>query len=401
MAMTPARFLNRAEAQLRFGALADSYAAALRQADPLADAAIEAMHVFHGRWWPMTLRALEQGIDSVEDAPAELRTLLASLPPPPSEQEWRWMEAGSAALARTGESAGLALQCAALMVDYWSPPFTKPLLLTGNLMQHTAHRMAQTGAWWIELHAPRGLRPDHDGYKTTLHVRMVHSFVRRMALHSGVWDGAAWGAPINQGDLFFQVVGFTKLMLDSLERMGYAFTADEKEGYYAFWRHVSALLGIEAGLLPLVNQADCGRFWDLWMLANPGPDADGIALAGQTLTALAELGTKSPARRGLQLAFLRGATRWLLGPEICDGLQVPRSLIGDLLPVFYRPAVRLSEGIVRLSGGNREHAVARAIHKLATGNALVGVLPKGTEVVSPPERLEALAKFKPLPPSGE
>ena len=390
--MTPTRYLNRAEASRRFGGLADLYALSLMRADPLADAAIEGLHVFHDRWWPMTLQALEQGIDAVTDAPPQLRELLRSLPPLPTGAEWGAMQLGSAAVARAGESAGLALQCAALMVDYWSPPFAKPLILTGRLMQHTAHRMAQTGAWWIELHAPGGARPDQDGYKTTLHVRLVHSFVRRMAHHSGVWKDEEWGAPINQGDLFFQVVGFTKLMLDSLERMGYRFADAEKDGYYAFWRFVAALLGVEAAWLPAINHADCGRFWDLWMLTNPGPDADGIELARQSLITLGMMGSKSRLMQQVQLRVMEGATRWLLGAEIGDRLKVQRSLIGDLLPRVYRPAVRLSELAARLS--NREHAVARAIHKLATGNAAVGVLPRGTEVVSPPERLEALAKFK-------
>jgi hypothetical protein len=159
------------------------------------------------------------------------------------------MDRGSAAIACTGGSAALVLQCASLMVDYWSSAAIKPLVLTGNIAQQTLHRLAETGAWWIELHRPGGLRADQAGYKTTVHVRLIHAFVRRMALGSGVWDSAAWGVPINQGDLFFQIVGFSKLMIDSLERMGHDFTAVEKEGYYAFWRHVAALLGVD-GTMP-------------------------------------------------------------------------------------------------------------------------------------------------------
>ena len=86
--MVPSRFVNEAEARRRFGGLADVYAASLMRGDPLADAAIEALHVFHGQWWPMTLQALEHGIDSVANAPPELRALLQSLSPVPSEDEW-------------------------------------------------------------------------------------------------------------------------------------------------------------------------------------------------------------------------------------------------------------------------------------------------------------------------
>ncbi len=397
--MSKSRILNGAEASRRHGVLAGTYAAAIMHADPLADAAVEALHPFHGRWWPMVLKALEQGIAAVPDAPPELAALLASLPPEPKPEDREKMERGSAAVARAGESAGLVLQCASLTIDYWSPPAMKPLLMTGSLQQQPIHRLAQTNAWWIELHRPGGLRAGQDGYKTTLHVRLIHAFVRRMARGSGAWDRAAWGEPINQGDLFFQVVGFSKLMIDSLQRMGYWFTAEEKEGYFLFWRHTAALLGVEKALLPYVNENDCGRYWDLWMLSNPEPDADGIALAATTLEAVAGVGNPSAPMRRFQLWMLRGATYWLLGWEVGQKLKIPWTQAGHILPLVYKPAVRISEAFAKLRGVDRGQAAARAIAKLARGNAALGVVPVGTHVVSAPERLEALAKYKPGTPA--
>ncbi len=55
----------------------------------------------------------------------------------------------------------------------------------------------------------------------------------------------------------------------------------------------AALLGVEKALLPYVNENDCGRYWDLWMLTNPEPDEDGIALARTTLEAVAGVGNPS------------------------------------------------------------------------------------------------------------
>jgi hypothetical protein len=398
--MTESRILNVAEASRRHGALAGTYAAAMMHADPLADAAVEALHFFHGRWWPMVLKALEEGIAAVPDAPPELAALVASLPPEPKPEEWAKMERGRAAVARAGDSAGLVLQCAALMIDYWSPRAMKPLVLTGSIQLQTIHRLTQTSAWWIELHRPGGLDPKQDGYKTTVHVRLIHAFVRRMIRGSGAWNRAAWGEPINQADLFFQVVGFSKLMIDSLQRMGYWFTADEKEGYYLFWRHTASLLGVEKALLPSVNEVDCGRYWDLWMLTNPGPDTDGIALVRTTLEAIAGMGKPSAAMRRFQLWVLGGATRWLLGREIGQKLGVPWTPAGFLLPLVYKPAVRVSEALTKWRGVDRGQAAARAIRKLALGNAALGIVPEGTQVVSAPERLEALAKFKPEAPAS-
>lgn len=391
--MTKSRFLNGAEASRQFGVLAGHYAASLTWDDPLADAAVEALHGFHGSWWPMVLKALDEGVEKVSDAPAELGALIASLPPEPTPEQWAAMAAGSAAVARTGNAAGLVLQCASLMVDYWSPPFAKPLTLTGTLMQQTTHRLAQTGAWWIQLHKPGGLRRSADGYRTTLHVRLIHAFVRRMARGSGVWDREAWGEPINQGDLFFQVVGFTTVMLDSLHRMGYRLTQAEKDGYYAFWRHTAAVLGLHKTWLASINAEDCSRFWKLWMLTNPGPDAETKALAKQTLDTLADA---AGGLRSFNHAFLSGMTHWLLGREIARGLGVPNGPMTYLLPAIYPLISFVSQKL----GGSRERRLVRALDTLSAGSAAVGVPAVGSGVVSAPARLEALAKFKPAPPSS-
>jgi hypothetical protein len=394
--MTKSRFLNGAEASRQYGVLAGTYAASLMWADPLADAAAEALHAFPGNWWAMVEKALDEGVDKVPGAPPELAALIASLPSEPTAAEWAAMDAGSAAIARTGDSAGLVLQCASLMVDYWSPPFAKPLTLTGTLMQNTTHRLAQTGAWWIQLHKDGGLRRGADGFRTTLHVRLIHAFVRRMARGSGVWDRQAWGEPINQGDLFFQVVGFTKVMIDGLQRMGHHLSAAEKEGYYAFWRHAAAVLGLHKTYLAMVNEEDCSRFWHLWMLTNPRPDAETQALARQTLDALAGAGGATGLTRGFRHSFLCAMTYWLLRGDVGRGLSVPWSQMYYLLPIVYRPSVWLSQAF----GGDRNRKLKRAIEQLSAGTAAAGVVAVGSGVVSAPERLEALAKFKPAPPSS-
>ncbi|TAJ24284.1 MAG: DUF2236 domain-containing protein [Reyranella sp.] len=373
--MTKSRFLNGAEASRQYGVLAGTYAASLMWADPLADAAAEALHAFHGSWWPMVEKALDEGVDKVPGAPPELAALIASLPPEPTAEQWAGMDAGSAAIARTGDSAGLVLQCVSLMTDYWSPPSTKPLTLTSAVTQGAVHPLAQTGAWWLELHKPGGLRRGADGFRKTLQVRLVHAFVRRVARGSGAWDRAAWGEPINQGDLFFQVVGFTKLMIDNLQRMGYRLSAAEKEGYFAFWRHAAAVLGLHKTYVAMITEDDTYRFWHLWMLTNPRPDAETQALARQTLETLAGAG-------GFRRSFLRAMVYWLLRGDVGHGLSVPWSQIYYPMLVLYPPFAWLSQAL----GGRSFRKFERAIASLSAGNA--------------PERLEALARFKPAPPSS-
>ena len=369
--MTKSRFLNGAEASRQYSVLAGTYAASLMWDDPLADAAAEALHTFDDGGWSLVLEALDEGVDKVPGAPPELAALIASLPPEPSAAEWTAMDAGAAAVARTGDSAGLVLQCASLMIDYWSPPAAKPLLLTSNMTQQPMLRFAQTAAWWSEVHRPGGMRRSADGFRTTLQVRLIHAFVRRMARGSGAWDRAAWGEPVNQGDLFLQVVCFTKVMIDGLARMGRRLSAADKEGYYAFWRHTASVLGLHKTYLALVNEEDCKRFWHLWLLTNPPPDDETIVLARRTLDMLAGRGI-------FRHALLRATTYRLFGWEVGQGLKLPWSQLYHLLPIFYL--------LSRVSGGDRDAKLQRAIASLPADSA--------------PERLAALAKFKPAPPSS-
>jgi hypothetical protein len=393
--MIPSRYLHAQQASTRFGPLAEIYAASLMRSDPVADALVEALYRTAGRaWWPVVLRAVNEETDSAGGATAELRGFIAALAPEPSSQDWDLIERGSAAVARTGFRAGRALQCAALMVDYWSSALSKPLEMTGELRRRTRQRLLQTGAWWVQVHKPGGMRRERDGFNTTLHVRLIHASVRRMALTSGAWDTAAWGLPINQGDLFFQVVGFTWLFLRSLERMGYRISDDERAAYYTFWRYLAALMGVERELLPLINETDCARFWELWLLTNPGPDEGSAELAHASLKALAQIISNGELARRVQFPILCGTSRWLLGREICDDLKIPRTIWSHILPLTYRPAVQFSELIGRLRREDRSRAAARSIAHLASRNAAAGVLPEGTGVVAPPEALEGLARSK-------
>lgn len=328
--MTRSRLLNGAEASRKFGALSGTYAASLMWVDPLADAAAEALHPFHERWWAITLDLLERG-DGASEAPGELRVLIASLPPEPTAGQWAAMDAGSGPVAHAGSRAGVVLQCASLFASCWSPPAARPFVVNGNALQLPGDRFALTGWWWMALHKPGGLRRAGDGYKATLRVRLIHAFLRRMAGGSGQWDRAAFGEPLNQGDLFHGVVTLSWLMLNGLQRMGCGLSHDEKEGYYAFWRHIAAVLGVHKNYVDMVNARDCESFWNLWMLTNAGPDAEAVARARKLLELLADAAGGNAAIRRLRRSMLNAAVHRLLGRDIGDRLEVPRTPVAVAL----------------------------------------------------------------------
>lgn len=349
--MTMSRFLNGAEASRQYGVLAGHYAASLLWADPLADAAADALQPLGASWWPMVLKSLDAGAGTLPDAPPALTELFAALPPEPTSDQWAAMESGRAAIARTGNSAALIVQCTSLAIDGWSPP-------TGTSSQQAVRRLAETGDWWSKLHAPGGLRRGAEGYKATLHTRLSNAFRRRAMHDTGTWDRRAWGEPVNQADLFVQVSAFTTVMLEGLYRMGYRLTQAEEDGYYAFWRHAAAVLGLHKTWLGMIDAEPCGQFWKMWLLVNPPPEAEAKARVNRMLDELARAGG---AAAFVDRALLSGMTHWLLGRDVAQGLGLPNGPMTYLLPVLYPPTSFLSQRL----GGSRERRLARTVAALA------------------------------------
>lgn len=376
--MTRSRLLNGAEASRKFGALSGTYAASLMWVDPLADAAAEALQPFHERWWSITLDLLERGVGGASDAPSELRALIASLPPEPTAERWAEMDAGRGAVARAGSRASVVLQCASLLTSCWSPPAARPFVANGNVVQHPSDRFALTGWWWMALHRPGGMRRAGDGYKATLRVRLIHAFQRRTARASGQWDRAAFGEPLSQGDLFLDVVALSWLMNNGLQLIGGGLSHDEKEGYYAFWRHTAAMLGMHKIYVDMVNARDCELFWNLWMLTNAGPDADAVARARRLLDQLAEAAGGNGAIRRLRRSMLNAAVHHLLGREIGDRLEVPRTPM----------AIALLRPLVAGGVAGRLADMVDNLGKARTGH------PARTDVASSTDWLDALARQK-------
>ncbi len=349
--MTMSRFLNGAEASRQYGVLAGHYAASLMWTDPLADAAADALQSLGEHWWPTVLKALDAGAAAIPDAPPALTALIAALPPEPAADQWAAMEMGRAAIARTGNSASLVVQCTSLVIDGRSPP-------TATSSEQAGRRLAEIGDWWIKIHAPGGLRRGAEGFKATLRVRLSNAFRRRAVRDTGTWDRRSWGEPVNQDDLFVQVSAFTAVMLEGLHRMGHRLTQAEKDGYYAFWRHAAAVLGLHKTWLGMIDAERCGPFWKMWLLVNPQPDAEAKARANRTLDELARAGGIVAF---FDRALLSGMMHWLLGRDVAQGLGVPNGPMTYLLPAIYPPTSFLSQRL----GGSRERRLARTVTALA------------------------------------
>jgi hypothetical protein len=359
----PSRFKNRAEARRRFGALADELAGGLLRGDPLADDLVA-----HTRDRPVAIeaafgRALAEGSVHVKRCPKGVRPLLRALERP-SEDPWETIDRGAAALARCGTFSLLTMSAGSLVADYSSEAFARPLAKTGNLVHHAHRRMARTGAWWLSVITPGGLRVGAPGYRNTARIRLIHARVRNR-LVADSWDTSVWGVPINQADMGWQLTGFSYLPLRALTRLGFRFSPAEIEGVYALWRHIGRLLGVEERFVNRINAHDARSVWHAHFLTNPGPCVEGQRMAQAALSLHLSDGTLGSLReRWIDHPLQRAFTWRALESVLCDQLDIRRPRLQSIAPLALGLPVLRRELARKLPGGERQ-AVAAGLREIA------------------------------------
>jgi ER-bound oxygenase mpaB/B'/Rubber oxygenase, catalytic domain len=342
----PTRYRNGAEADERFGLLARDYADALSRADPLADAALEAIHALGRHGAELFEQALSAGIDTVEDAPPELQALFADLASPPFEVDHERIDRGARALGRCGFLYSVATK-QALYWGYSSGAAVKPLAWTGEMCEPDAalRRLTETASWALAVVRPGQLHRDAPAWHGTVRVRLVHARVRRALRASDRWDDRAWGAPINQADQAMTVLEFCHLPLRMLRLLGVRFDEDELDGVRALWRYVGHLIGVPASINP-AGEAESSRLFELIELTRDPPDADSIALVAATLGST-HVGATGRVER-LSASALETLERALAWHHLPDGqlerLRFPTVQSRGAVPVL-SGAVRAGEAL--------------------------------------------------------
>jgi hypothetical protein len=93
------------------------------------------------------------------------------------------------------------------------------------------------------------LLPGGIGWKTALHVRILHAKVRHALLQrkgERIWDITRFGVPINQEDMSATLLAFSVNVLVGIDFVsGVSLSESEKRDYLALWRYIGWLLGVE------------------------------------------------------------------------------------------------------------------------------------------------------------
>jgi hypothetical protein len=316
--------------------------------DPLADGVVSMYASLPpGQGRALLDRALEQGIQSIENPPAALIDLFAQLDREPIWLDRDKLELASDVSRRIGPSGELVLRNLSLMGGYLGAAGAKPLVFTGQLERVTARRLVETSKFWFDVTTQGGLERHAEGFKSTVRVRVMHAQVRAMLLKSDKWD-MGWGHPLNQWDSMVTTLEFSVIFLTGLRALGFIFTRREREAIVHLWRYVGYLIGVEERILP-ASEADAMRALYHAIATVGSADEDSRRL-GQSLAdvPLQRAGEGwLPQRLARMERIVRvGYSRYVLGDEAADTLGLPPTATKYLWPA--QIPLRLGFELLRL-----------------------------------------------------
>ncbi len=230
----------------------EEFAASYYDADPLAEDFVREVieTIGYEKARAMLDRALDEGANSVPDAPPSLLRLFEDLEEDPSWVDWDTIELGAKVFRRYG-SAVFKFAGAITLQAYFENSVAKALILSGGYEGDTTrNRFMETASFWIDVSEPGALSPGRVGRACAMRVRIMHVFVRRRLQEHPEWDLEAWGVPISQGDAVLTLMGGSIAPGLFMQAMGYRPSRREIEAMLVFWRYVGHVMGVRPRWYP-------------------------------------------------------------------------------------------------------------------------------------------------------
>ena len=194
-------------------------------------------------------KALDSGDFNNNELPTPLYNFLQEAINTPSWVDWQRINRGVQASAISGQTGMRVLRDFGLMAGYQASGINQTLVKTGALERGASRRVAETTKWWMDCTAEDGLKPQSEGFKTTLRVRLIHAIIRQRLLKKTDWDVDYWGLPINQLDMQATYLAFSVSFLLGQKIMGTILTKQESEDVMHLWRYIGWLMGVDESLL--------------------------------------------------------------------------------------------------------------------------------------------------------
>lgn len=305
-------------------------------------------------------------IDASLTTNAAFMTLTEQFGAHPSWYDPQLAQIGATAYRRYPLMLIWLLRNVALMAGYSIPALSLPLIQTGALMHDALPRLMRTYAYILAVSEHPQLAPTSknqtptcknqpsisqvlaigsEGWRQSISVRQIHTLVRKNLLKGkltsaegviahgdqhhnpdGSWNTAYWGIPINQTDMIATHLQFSLLIMRGLRILGARISAEEAQGILHLWNLASYWMGVDLERLPK-DEAAC---WE-WLYTYLSIQQLDFKMGQPLAKALHDLPRQlmgEDNRRGRFVEMVNASvTRTLVGDDIGDGLDLPKSKI--------------------------------------------------------------------------
>jgi hypothetical protein len=227
----------------------DDLVTGLLRRDELADGLVRAIRDEHAVTMPQVRAAMAEGADAVPDPHPALRAFFDEVEHRPDWVDDDLLARGGAAARRVGKDGFDILAFGSLLGGYRSGGALQPLVRTGRF-DDTLNRVGETGQWWLACTAPGGLARDGEGWRLSVHVRVMHAFVNYQLERDPDWDWELRGVPINAYDRAGTIGSFSTSYLLQARALGIRVPRDDAAAIMHLWSYVGWLMGVEERWLP-------------------------------------------------------------------------------------------------------------------------------------------------------
>ncbi|MFI0469140.1 oxygenase MpaB family protein [Saccharopolyspora sp. 5N102] len=208
-------------------------------------------------------------------------------------------------------------------------------------------RISKTAKLGYDIGSRNAYQPDGEMIVTCVKTRLVHAAVRHLLPQSPHWTGVApEDIPISQADMMVTWHSLPTTVWQKLAAWEVPIPAEESDAFLHSWQLSAHMLGIKDEYIPATwEQANAQAKQVLDPVLAPTPE--GIELADILLGLGAELDAGILSR-----PVLGSFTRFMLGDQIAEWLQIPREPFWDqALKTFWGPFVAVREGVLDVFPG--------------------------------------------------
>ena len=348
----------------------DAFAGDMYAGDPVAERFVD--DVLYGeigmeQGRAMLKRALDDGLDSIENPPPSMVELFTEFEQVPDWVDPAKVEAGAQIWRRWGTYL-FSVAGGETLEMYTEAAVATPLSLAGGYAGDNAlRRFLETSRFWIDVSEPGGLlTPGSKGRATAMLVRVMHVSVRRRVADHPEWHSEKWGLPISQAYMLLTLLGGSVVPGLALWILGVQTTRKEIYDLIHFQRYMGHIVGVRNSWYP-ETIADSLRLLAIVGTARSYDAGEGgVELIESFPRAFAPRGDHSGLQRlreRYNAAIYATYARLFMFPQTYAKHDMPNALPGLLWVVARFPAVAAIETLRRIPPLGRAHEKLMRRHR--------------------------------------